>query len=257
MKKVTSLFFGMALMAVQAFAQGNFKFNTESHDFGTVTEGEQATYAFEFQNSGSVPIIISNVQASCGCTTPEWTKEPIPPKGKGIIKASYNSQGRPGAFNKSITVTSNANEGTKMLYIKGVVIPVSAKAATPEEIKESPVLKLEKVAHNFGKVEKNQTVKYKFKVTNTGKGELKISNVQAGCYCVAFVSSQESFKAGESGTLEIAYTARNPGQVSDIATISSNDVTKESPKLTLSANVVESLAPSNIVKEEKQANPFK
>ena len=61
------------------------------------------------------------MQASCGCTTPDWSKEPIAPGKKGFVKASYNPAGRPGNFNKSVTVTSN--QGTQVLYIKGQVVP--------------------------------------------------------------------------------------------------------------------------------------
>ena len=257
MKKKIALFFALSLAALQLMAQGNFKYTAESHDFGTVEEGIQAAYNFEFVNTGDLPIIITNVQASCGCTTPEWPKEPIAPKGKGVIKASYNSQGRPGAFNKSITVTSNAVEPTKVLFIKGVVVPKPATPPTAEELKASPVLKLDKAAHNFGKVEINQTVKYKVKVQNKGGSDLKITTAQAGCYCVSSVLTPEVIKPGESGTLELSYTPRIKGATSDVATLSSNDITQSPIKVTLSANVVETLAPANMLKEENKAVPFK
>jgi len=70
-------------------------------------------------NTGKEPLIIQRVQPSCGCTTPDWTKEPIAPGKTGMVKASYGTQGRPGHFEKSLTVFSNA--GTKMLTIKGTV----------------------------------------------------------------------------------------------------------------------------------------
>jgi hypothetical protein len=97
----------------------NMVFSTESHDFGTVAEGPAANYEFEFKNTGKEPLLIETVHASCGCTTPSYSKEPIAPGKSGVIKASYNTVGRPGAFTKSITVTSNA--GTKVLTIKGNV----------------------------------------------------------------------------------------------------------------------------------------
>ncbi|MBP6455950.1 MAG: DUF1573 domain-containing protein [Chitinophagaceae bacterium] len=95
------------------------KFNTEVHDFGTVPEGGSISYDFEFKNISSEPIVLSNVQASCGCTTPTWPKEPVL-KGKSAkITATYNTQGRPGGFNKTITITSNA--GVKVVTIRGNV----------------------------------------------------------------------------------------------------------------------------------------
>ncbi|RYD58766.1 MAG: DUF1573 domain-containing protein [Sphingobacteriales bacterium] len=94
-------------------------FNTEEHDFKTVAEGPAAEYEFTFTNKGKEPIIISQVHASCGCTTPTWPKEPILPGKTAAIKASYATTGRPGPFTKNITVLTNG--GTKILTIKGNV----------------------------------------------------------------------------------------------------------------------------------------
>ena len=102
-----------------ATAAETMKFKTEEHSFGTVPEGPAVSYDFEFTNTGSTPIVLSNVQASCGCTTPTWPKEPIVPGQTSKITATFNTQGRPGAINKTITVTSNA--GTKILRITGTV----------------------------------------------------------------------------------------------------------------------------------------
>lgn len=97
----------------------NMKFVTEIHDFGTIPEGPAAEVEFVFTNTGKEPINLTNVKASCGCTTPSWSKDPILPGKKGIIKASYATDHRPGGFTKSITVMSDA--GTKVLTIKGNV----------------------------------------------------------------------------------------------------------------------------------------
>lgn len=95
------------------------KFNKEEHNFGTIPEGPAVSFDFEFDNLSNEPITLTGVQASCGCTTPTWTKEPIRPKQKGKITATYNTQGRPGNFVKTITV--NSNLGTKILKISGMV----------------------------------------------------------------------------------------------------------------------------------------
>lgn len=97
----------------------NMEFKTDMHDFGTVAEGPDAEFKFEFKNTGKEPVILSAVTASCGCTAPEWSKEPVLPGKKSVIKAVYHTAGRPGGFNKTITVTSNA--GVKVLTIKGTV----------------------------------------------------------------------------------------------------------------------------------------
>ena len=111
-----------------------FKFNETEHDFAAIKEGDLATHEFKFLNTGTEPIIISNVQASCGCTTPDWTREPIKAGATGFVKAQYNSQGRPGAFTKSITVTSNATQPTLVLTIKGTVN--QTLPGTPEKKEE-------------------------------------------------------------------------------------------------------------------------
>lgn len=106
-----------------------FKFLVQenTHDFGTIPEGPKATYEFQFVNVGKSPLVITNAQASCGCTSPEFPREPILPGKKGKIKVTYTSEGHPGNFNKSVYLTSNAqtNDGNGHfeLKIKGIVIP--------------------------------------------------------------------------------------------------------------------------------------
>ncbi len=96
------------------------KFATVEHDFGNQAQGKPLSYDFEFMNNGTEPVILENVKASCGCTTPTWTKEPIMPGKKGNIKAQYN-MAREGAFRKSITVTTKDGENV-ILYISGNAI---------------------------------------------------------------------------------------------------------------------------------------
>lgn len=97
----------------------HMKFTTEEHNFNTIPEGPAVSFDFDFKNIGKEPIVLSTVQASCGCTTPNWSKEPILPGKSSKITATYNTQGRPGNFTKTITV--NSNVGTKILKISGMV----------------------------------------------------------------------------------------------------------------------------------------
>jgi len=101
--------------------QAEIKFEEESHDYGTIKEGTLAVKEFKFKNTGKEPLIITIVGSSCGCLAAEWPKDPIRPGSSGIIKATYNSQGRPGGFQKSITVQSNAKTSMKTLTVKGTV----------------------------------------------------------------------------------------------------------------------------------------
>lgn len=97
-------------------------FEETTHDFGSFKEaaGPQKT-TFKFTNTGAVPLVLSNVRASCGCTTPKWTREPVAPNASGEIQVSYNPKNRPGSFNKTVTVSSNAENSSVVLRIKGTV----------------------------------------------------------------------------------------------------------------------------------------
>lgn len=145
------LFFVFAFLFVATFAnaQGVIKFKNEGHDFGKIEEGVQATHTFEFTNTGTAPVVISNAQASCGCTTPDWTKDPVMPGKTGKVTASFNSQGRPGNFSKTVTVISNSETPQIVLSIKGEVnqkVAVAEKAAEPAPAPAATVTKTVPVA---------------------------------------------------------------------------------------------------------------
>jgi hypothetical protein len=102
------------------------KFNQMTHDFGSIAEGPKVFTEFTFTNTGKEPIRVQNAQAGCGCTTPEWVSTPVAPGKTGTIKVGYNSEGRPGSFNKDVTVTfvagmNNEKTGTSKLIITGNV----------------------------------------------------------------------------------------------------------------------------------------
>ncbi|HNU77742.1 MAG: DUF1573 domain-containing protein [Prolixibacteraceae bacterium] len=124
MKRFTTLFFVLLLGAASNLVIGQPKlvFDKTDHNFGSFKEsaGPQ-TATFEFTNKGTTPLILNSVNASCGCTTPEWTRQPVAPGARGMIKVSYNPANRPGAFSKSVTVNSNAENPTVMLVISGKV----------------------------------------------------------------------------------------------------------------------------------------
>lgn len=257
-KKITFLTSALLFINWLAFAQtGEFEFEEESFDFGMVQEGDQAQHEFKFKNTGETPIVITNVRASCGCTTPHWTKEPIPPGGEGTIKASYNSKGRPGVFNKSITITSNAVESRKVLFIKGVVNREETKPEyTAEELKKSPEAKLDKEDYNFGKIERGQKVAKEFKLKNTGKNPLTILKAQSACNCVKYTLEPETVEHGKNAKLEIVYGPYKDGFNQDILILTTNDLNNPTIQIKVSAEVVESLSEESPIKDSAPA-PFK
>lgn len=91
-------------------------------DFGKVTEGEIVEFSYRFKNTGSLPLVISNATASCGCTVPEKPEAPIQPGETGFIKVKFNSTGRVGVAHKTVTVTSNAAPAFPELLLKGEVL---------------------------------------------------------------------------------------------------------------------------------------
>lgn len=100
----------------------SFEFGKEDHDFGTINEGDIVDHVFTFANNGDAPLIISSATASCGCTVPQWPKEPIPVGGSGEIKVQFNSRNKPGIQNKTVTITSNTFPKISRLKIKANVV---------------------------------------------------------------------------------------------------------------------------------------
>jgi hypothetical protein len=149
-------------------------FEKLEHDFGSFKEeaGDQ-TYSFKFKNNGASPLILNNVRASCGCTTPEWTKEPIAPGGNGIIKVSYNPKNRPGPFNKTVTVTSNAENASVILRIKG---SVDQREKTLAELYPREIGPLRAKANqiSFVKINENEIKSDSLEVVNDSGQPVKI-----------------------------------------------------------------------------------
>lgn len=97
-----------------------FQWVSTTHDFGKIKQGVPVTHEFKFTNTGKTPLIITNVQASCGCTSPGWTREAVPPGGEGYVKATFNAANA-GRFDKTVTVTANIESGFVTLSFKGEV----------------------------------------------------------------------------------------------------------------------------------------
>lgn len=99
-----------------------FKFEKESFDFGQITDGEKVSHDFKFTNVGKTPLIITSATATCGCTVPDYPKEPVAPGAEGIIRVVFNSAGKLGMQNKVVTITANTIPEITQLNILGNVI---------------------------------------------------------------------------------------------------------------------------------------
>jgi hypothetical protein len=144
MKKVLALFVVAVLTISISCSQSSdvdekvdknapyMEFETIEFDYGNINQGDNGTCEFVYKNTGKDPLVLSNVRPSCGCTVPEWSKEPIKKGEEAAIKVKYNT-GRAGSFSKSITVYSNASNSPLVLKIKGNVLPKAAVEGVEEE----------------------------------------------------------------------------------------------------------------------------
>jgi Protein of unknown function (DUF1573) len=100
-----------------------FKFERLEYDFGQIREGDKVNYTYKFTNTGEAPLIVQSVQPSCGCTAPDWSKEPIPVGGTGFVKVEFDSNGKQGIQNKIVTVVANTYPKQMVLRFKAQVNP--------------------------------------------------------------------------------------------------------------------------------------
>ncbi|HEX8327003.1 MAG TPA: DUF1573 domain-containing protein [Hymenobacter sp.] len=136
-------------------------FEESKFDFGSVAQGGVVDHTFKFKNTGTAPLVISNIGVSCGCTTPEWTKTPILPGKTGSITAHFNSAGKIGMQNKVLTIESNAAAGSTTVSLVGEVKDASASANA------APTMKVETATASASTTAATDTKKVKDKSNGT------------------------------------------------------------------------------------------
>lgn len=120
MKRILSTLAVFIIFIATAAAQAVIKFDNTSYNFGKFEEEKVQTTSFSFTNTGDQPLVVQQVLTACGCTTPSYTKNPVKPGEKGVIKVSYNGKGKnAGYFKKMITVRTNASNSIVRIYIEG------------------------------------------------------------------------------------------------------------------------------------------
>ena len=105
-------------------------FAEEHFDFGEVVEGEVVTHVYHFENVGKQPLVISNARSTCGCTVPDWPKDPIAPGEKGEIEVRFNTSGKRNTQRKPVTITANTYPATTQVMLEGKVLPKEGDDAT-------------------------------------------------------------------------------------------------------------------------------
>lgn len=260
MKKIFSTLF-MALVAVAMTAQQPvITFEKTEHDFGKIHEEDgRVSVNFEFKNEGMAPLVLSNVRASCGCTTPTWTKEPVEPGQTGSITVTYNPNGRPGRFQKTVTITSNASEATKKVYIKGEVIPKQAKPVNKYTVAVG-ALSMKGKTLDLGTVKKGENKSGELEYANLTKEEhqAELFMNAADAYMINQVSLP-TVKPNEIGKFIFAIDTKatklyGPVEVFAFVGVDGKLDKSEEYMLTIKANIVEDF--SQMTVEEKQQAPI-
>ncbi|MEL6591500.1 MAG: DUF1573 domain-containing protein [Bacteroidota bacterium] len=235
------IFFSLALillLAAPSWAQQDtkIKFEKTTHDFGTLEKGAKCEYTFQFTNVSENPIKLGRVKASCGCTTPSYTKEEVAPGSTGTIHVKYNSQ-RVGAFNKTVTVTYDSVERPIVLYIKGRVNNVEDPyAAYPNKLGN---LAFDKINHNLGTIGSDEDQTIEFKVANIGPQPIAFGKAEAEMmYDIEF--ADETLIPGQKSTFTVTVHGGryiNMGNFTNVLTLNTDDANQPAKAINLSGNV--------------------
>jgi hypothetical protein len=228
------------LLSVTVFSQSKMQLQETKHDFGVFKEeGGRQTFDFVLTNTGDAPLVITNVVPSCGCTTPEWTQSPVPPKGQGKVTAIYDPAGRPGPFEKTLVVHTNSVPESVILTIKGEVVP---REKTVEELFSFAVgpVRFESNHLAFTNVKKNDKRIRVMPLINTSDAPVKVEFDVLPPHLQLKVSP-ETLKPGQKGLVEGSYDGtKNPGwgPVSDMVKVKINGVV-QNELYYVSANLIE------------------
>ncbi len=259
MKKIISLF-TLALCATMMMAQQPvITFTRTEHDFGKINEADgRVTTIFEFKNEGMAALVLSNVRASCGCTTPKWTREPIEPGQTGQITVTYNPNGRPGRFQKTVTITSNATEPTTRVYIKGEVIPKPAQPVNNYPIQMGE-LSLKSKSINFGTLKKGEKRQREIEYANHTDHEITVELATLGDNYLVAQTSLEKLQPNETGKFIFVFNSEacklyGPIKTTALVVVNKKQVNSDEFKLNLNAEVVEDF--SQLTVEQRQQAPI-
>ncbi|MDR0686604.1 MAG: DUF1573 domain-containing protein [Dysgonamonadaceae bacterium] len=211
MKKTVSLLACLFLGFGQCFAEGNITFKEVSYDFGKISaSGGPVTHVFEFTNNHSTPLVVTNVKASCGCTTPSYTKEPIETGKSGEITVTFNPAGYNSNFHKSVTVSTN-HEPNVQLQISGTVIGEPVKRDTTAEYPIGfGIYRVKKQEINFGTIAPKETKSVRLEVFNNSDKPISQQAAKIPKYLnVTF--GEEPLGAKKESTVNITFSAANAG----------------------------------------------
>jgi hypothetical protein len=227
LRSIASLILLISCTTVFSQQAKQLAFKEETHDFGTVDENKgPVTHEFVFTNNSARPVKILKVQASCGCTTPGWSKEAVAPGKQGFIQASYDPKGRPGFFSKSLTVTTDLEANPIILQIKGQVSNDEKPAPSDYPVAKGN-LKMKTSAFNMGRVFlKDEYVVREFPMLNAGAEPINFTGKFVHPAYITVDVQPRTLAAGEKGIVKVSYNGARKNQYgfqSDNVEIESDD----------------------------------
>jgi hypothetical protein len=250
------LFFLALIVTSSTFAQQSkpLMFREETFDFGSVKEdGGPVTHEFVFTNSLTRPVKILAVQASCGCTTPAWSKEAVEPGKTGFIQASYNPKGRPGYFNKTLTVTSDADTNPIVLQIKGNVSNEGV-GSEADFVDVNGNWRLKTTLFNMGTVyHRDEPTVRDFQILNSGSQAITVKDIVAPKHIKVDVTPK-ILAAGQKGNIKLIYSGKEKNEYgfrSDNIEIVTDDTSSPSKSFTVNATLEDyfgNLKPEDLVR---------
>lgn len=255
MKKILSLLvLSVFVYFTGSFAQqknANISFSSSIHDFGEIEEAKGiVSYKFEFTNTGSEPLIVQRVTASCGCTTPSWTREPVMPGEKGFVNAAFNPKNRSGKFDKSITVQTNSSNPTTVLRIKGIIKPKPLSIEDQYRYAMGGV-RFKSNHLSFGTIYKGAPQTKILEIINTSNEVQNIELKNIPAHLTAKVLTPE-LAPNQKGSIEITYDTNKQNDwdfIIDRINVFFNGETHSNYRLIVSANLQEDF--SQMTEEEK------
>ena len=210
-------FFGILLLLTGFFTESSAQVMTfdgdDEYDFGDINElGGAVSHRFEYTNTGNRPLIIHSVKTSCGCTSPDWSKQPVAPQKKGYIDVTFDPRDRAGSFTKSIIIKSNASKDDIILYISGEVIareePVSAEY--PFTMFD---LRLKTKTVNFNRRPFNQKAEETIEVFNPTKANIQIEADRENTPAYIKIKPEpEILKPGAKGVIRCTFDPEKYGK---------------------------------------------
>ncbi|NJN25043.1 MAG: DUF1573 domain-containing protein [Cyclobacteriaceae bacterium] len=238
------VFLSISIAAAQDRA--TFAFEEETFDFGTFKEENgPVEHKFVFVNKGNAPLIIEGVRASCGCTTPAWSKEPIPPGEKGFVVAKYDPKNRPGSFRKSLTITSNADPASKVIFIQGMV-ETRPKSVADQYAYKIGDMRFRYQSMNMGRVTTEKPLTRSFDIYNDGEKAITFLDKKETPDFISISIQPNIIEPKTGGKLIVTYNGKmknDYGYVSDPIHLFTDEESDAEKVLRVVASIEEYFAP--------------